>query len=108
MTKGALACLLRLYQQEPALGPLPRTAVFIGGRAQSLRGIDMDGTTWQNVQGAEPIVLAVPADVNELAVIGALSYCVSPIEVRVRRVAVIAGLEASGTEIFLNSKASAQ
>jgi hypothetical protein len=53
-------------------------------------------------------VLAVPAGVNELAVIGALSYGASPIEVRVRRVAVIAGLEASGTEIFLNSNASAQ
>jgi hypothetical protein len=102
-----MACLLRLYQQEPALGPAPRTVVFIGGRAQSLRGIDMNGMTWQNAQVAEPIVLAVPADVNELAVIGALSYGVSPIEVRVRRVAVIAGLEASGTEIFLNSKASA-
>jgi hypothetical protein len=98
---GALACLLRLYQQEPALGPSPRTVVFIGGRALSLRGIGMDGTTWQSAQGAEPIVLAVPEDVNELAVVGALSYGVSPIKVRVRRVAIITGLEASGTEIFL-------
>jgi hypothetical protein len=98
---GALACLLRLYQQEPVLGPSPRTVVFIGGRARSLRGIGMDGTTWQNAQGAEPIVFAVPEDVNELAVVGALSYGVSPIKVRVRRVAVIAGLEASGTEMFL-------
>jgi len=101
---GALACLLRLYQQEPALGPSPRSVVFIGGRALSLRGIGMDGTTWQNAQGAEPIVLAVPADVNELAMVGALSYGVSPMKVRVRRVAVIAGLEASGTEIFLGSE----
>ena len=61
----------------------------------------MDGTMWQNAEGAEPIVLAVPADVNELAVVGALSYGVSPMKVRVRRVAVIAGLEASGTEMVL-------
>ena len=98
---GALACLLRLYQQEPALGPSPRSVVFIGGRALSLRGIGMDGTTWQNAQGAKPIVLAVPSDVNELAVVGVLSYGVSPMKVRVRRVAVIAGLEASGTEMVL-------
>jgi hypothetical protein len=100
---GALACLLRMYQAEPSLGPSPRTIIFIGGRSQSL--LDMNGTTWQGAQGAEPILLAVPKDVNELAVIGALSYGVSPIEVRVRRVAVIAGLEASGSEVFLGSKA---
>jgi hypothetical protein len=100
---GALACLLRMYQAEPSLGPSPRTIIFIGGRSQSL--LDMNGTTWQGAQGAEPILLAVPADVSELAVIGALSYGVSPIEVRVRRVAVIAGLEASGSEVFLGSKA---
>jgi len=104
---GALLKLLELWAGEASLVDPPNTVIFTGGFASSLT--HLDGTSWNRPQSSVAhdvsMVLVVPNDPAALTLQGAMNFraspCGSPLVCRVRRVAVIEGLETTGLEVVL-------
>ena len=100
---GVLSTLLGLWNHEASLTDSPRTVIFVGGCAKGLT--HLDGTTWRNPERphAPRVTLAVPTDTNELTMYGALNFRAPPMVCKLRRVAVIQGLETTSTEIIMSA-----
>jgi hypothetical protein len=97
---AALPKFLELWDSEASLMEPAYTVIFTGGFAHALK--HLDGSTWVNPQNpAQSIVLAVPADTSALALHGAFNFRAAPMVCRVRRVAVIEGLEMSNSEVVV-------
>ncbi len=104
---GALEKLVGLWHKEAYIqGPI-RTLVIIGGGSHKMKY--MDGFS-KEIQGQQnPIKISIPAvhganqywGAESLILRGALSYGVSPMVVRVRRVAIMQDLEHAPKEVLL-------